>query len=63
MDLGEFEGLCLSHRFMSGPVAVEELNDFSYTQVDDRLLDCAPDENCVYIYTDILSALLKGAEG
>ena len=54
MDLNEFQGLCLSLKFMSMDVAVEEVNDFCYDTFDEPLFDLAPEENQVYITTSLL---------
>ena len=57
IDLNEFNGICLSLKFMSKDAAIEELNDWSYENFDDPLFDVAPEENCVYITEDILDKL------
>ena len=57
MDLNEFQGLCLSLKFMSMNVAVEEVNDWSYENFDEPLFDLAPEENQVYITTSLLSEI------
>ncbi len=54
IDLNEFKGLCLSLKFMSSDAAIEEINDWSYEVFDEPLLDYAPEENCIYISTDLL---------
>ncbi len=59
IDLDEFNGLCLSSRFMSKDVAIEELNDFCYEHFDEPLFDLAPEENSIYITTEILSEILQ----
>lgn len=55
--LNEFTGICMSLKFMSRDAAIEEINDWSYENFDDPLFDVAPEENCVYITTDILDKL------
>ena len=50
----EFKGLCLSLKFMSSDAAIEEINDWSYENFDEPLLDYAPEENCIYISTDLV---------
>ena len=57
IDLNEFTGICTSLKFMSRDAAIEEINDWAYENFDDPLFDVAPEENCVYITTDILDKL------
>lgn len=57
MDLGEFNGLCLSAKYMSKDVAIEEINDYCYEQFDEPLLDVDYEENTVYITIDILNQI------
>lgn len=57
MDLSEFQGLCLSLKFMSMGVAVEEVNDWSYETFDEPLFDVAPEENQIYITLSLLSEI------
>lgn len=57
IDLNEFTGICMSLKFMSRDAAIEEINDWAYENFDDPLFDVAPEENCVYITTDILDKL------
>ena len=57
IDLNEFTGICMSLKFMSRDAAIEEINDWAYDNFDDPLFDVAPEENCVYITTDILDKL------
>ena len=57
IDLNEFTGICMSLKFMSRDAAIEEINDWSYENFEDPLFDVAPEENCVYITTDILDKL------
>lgn len=57
IDLNEFTGICTSLKFMSRDAAIEEINDWAYENFDDSLFDVAPEENCVYITTDILDKL------
>ena len=59
MDLNEFQGLCLSLKFMSMNVAVEEVNDWSYENFDEPLFDLAPEENQVYITVSLLSEIFS----
>lgn len=59
MDLAEFDGLCLTNKFMSGLVAVEMINDWCYEIFDEGLLDYVPSEHVVYIYTDLLEKIEK----
>jgi hypothetical protein len=54
IDINEFKGLCLSLKFMSSDAAIEEINDWSYENFDEPLLDYAPEENCIYISTDLI---------
>ncbi|SFS33966.1 TerB-C domain-containing protein [Succinivibrio dextrinosolvens] len=54
IDINEFKGLCMSLKFMSSDAAIEEINDWSYENFDEPLLDYAPEENCIYISTDLL---------
>ena len=54
IDINEFKGLCMSLKFMSSDAAIEEINDWSYEVFDEPLLDYAPEENCIYISTDLL---------
>ena len=57
IDLNEFTGICMSLKFMSRDAAIEEINDWAYENFEDPLFDVAPEENCVYITTDILDKL------
>ncbi|MGN1281411.1 MAG: hypothetical protein ACI4UM_05860 [Succinivibrio sp.] len=57
IDLDEFNGLCLSLKFMSKDAAIEEVNDWAYENFDEPIFDVAYDENCVYITTSILDEL------
>lgn len=59
MDLNEFQGLCLSLKFMSMGVAVEEVNDWSYENFDEPLFDLAPEENQIYITVSLLSDIFN----
>lgn len=54
IDINEFKGLCMSLKFMSSDAAIEEINDWSYENFDEPLLDYAPEENCIYISTDLI---------
>ena len=49
MDLKEFEGLCLSAKFMSADAAVEILNDWSFEIFDEPIFELVPEEHSVYI--------------
>ncbi len=57
IDLNEFAGICMSLKFMSKDAAIEEINDWAYDNFDDPLFDVAPEENCIYINTDILEKI------
>ena len=57
IDLNEFTGICTSLKFMSRDAAIEEINDWAYENFEDPLFDVAPEENSVYITTDILDKL------
>ena len=57
MDLDEFNGLCLSAKYMSKDVAIEEINDFCYEEFDEPLLDVDYEGNTVYITLDILNQM------
>lgn len=57
IDLNEFAGICMSLKFMSKDAAIEEVNDWAYDNFDDPLFDVAPEENCIYINTDILEKI------
>ncbi len=59
MDLDEFNGLCLSMRFMSRDVAIEEINDWCYETFDDPLFDVAPEENSIYIILETLEKIIS----
>lgn len=57
IDLDEFNGLCMSLKFMSKDAAIEEINDWAYENFDEPILDVAYDENCIYITLSILDEL------
>lgn len=57
MDLREFNGLCVSHRYMSANTAIEEINDVCLEELDDMLFDADPEQGILYISKDILSVL------
>lgn len=57
MDLYEFNGLCLSAKYMSKDVAIEEINDYCYEEFDEPLLDVDYEGNTVYITLDILNQM------
>ncbi len=57
MDLHEFESLCQDCRFMSGLVAVEMLNEWSFEVFDESLVEYDSDENLVYLYEDLLEKI------
>lgn len=57
MDLDEFNGLCLSAKYMSKDVAIEEINDYCYEEFDEPLLDVDYEGNTVYITLDILNQM------
>lgn len=57
MDLREFNGLCVYHRYMSANSAIEEINDLTLEEYGDLLFEAAPDQGVMYITKDILEKL------
>ncbi len=57
MDLKEFEGMCLSLKFMSMAAAVEEINDWACEFFDDLIADCDYEGSVVYFTSEILDKL------
>ena len=59
IDINEFKGMCMSLKYMSMDVAVEEINDWSYETFDEPVLDVAYDENVIYITTDLIDKIFE----
>lgn len=59
MDLSEFEGLCVSLKFMSGAEAVEELNELCLERFDEPLCEVSLEEHCIYLNHELTVRLLK----
>lgn len=59
MDLSEFDGLCVSLKFMSGAAAVEELNELSFEKFDEPLCEVSLEEHCIYLNHELTGRLLE----
>lgn len=57
MDLREFHGLCVSHRYMSANAAIEEINDVCLAEYDELLFEPDNEQGILYITQDILERL------
>lgn len=57
MDLREFNGLCVSYRYMSANAAIEEINDVCLEEFDDLLFEADPEQGVIYITKEILEDL------
>lgn len=57
MDIREFNGLCVSHRYMSADAAIEEINETCFDAYEDLLFDADHESGLVYITMDVLEKL------
>lgn len=54
IDLREFNGLCVSHQYMSSNSAIESLNEYAFEKYDEPILEASEEEGVVYVTIDLL---------
>lgn len=61
MVYSEFNGICVSHGLISGNYCIEELNEYSFEEYDEPVLelDGSGSDAIVYITTEIISELYQ----
>ena len=65
MVYSEFNGICVSHGLISGNYCIEVLNEYSFEEYDEPVLelDGHDDSAIVYITTDLLEQMNQDCQG